>query len=366
MKLAVIGMGGRMSHLVTNQFFKLLPKTRLVGVIDPNEKTVREKFPAEALASTTFCKTVSELVKKTKPDAIAIGTRCNLHATYAIEVLKLGIPLYLEKPVAVSMKQAMDLEMAMEKSRVETVVSFPLRLSPLSMHARHLIEKGAIGEPEHVLGVNYVSYGSVYFDSWYRDYKTTQGLFVQKATHDLDYLMYLAGSPIVRVAAMISRGRVYKDSSLKKGKRDQSALFYDNIGTPATGMNEDSSSTLLEFANGAQGLYTQVFFSRRDAAVRGATISGRLGTISFDWYKSQVKYVRHYEPLTDVSTLEAGVDHFGGDQVLVQNFIDVVTHGAKSLSPLSAGLESVYACLAARQSALGGRFQNVRQIGAEK
>ena len=33
-------------------------------------------------------------------------------------------------------------------------------------------------------------------------FEITQGLFMQKATHDFDYMSYLVGSPIVRVAAM--------------------------------------------------------------------------------------------------------------------------------------------------------------------
>ena len=251
----------------------------------------------------------------------------------------------------------------MEKSRSETVVGFPLRLTPQCLRAKELIGNGVIGAPEHLLGINYVSYGSVYFDSWYRDYHTTQGLFLQKATHDFDYLVELAGAPIVRVGAMLSRGRVYRDSSLKKGKKDDSALFYDHIGTPESGMNEDSSSALLEFSNGSRGVYTQVFYTRGAARKRGAIVSGRLGTLSFDWYETQLKVVRHYEPFSEVTTFDSEIKHFGGDDALVRSFADVILRRAASLSPLSAGLQSVYACLAARSSALQGRFVRVRQVG---
>ena len=69
-------------------------------------------------------------------------------------------------------------------------------------------------------------------------------------------------------------------------------------------MNEDSSSALLEFASGAHGVYTQVFYARRDAATRGATISGYRGTLSFDWYTNELKRVRHHAPFSD--TIKAG------------------------------------------------------------
>lgn len=365
MKLAIIGLGLRMGGLLKHSFRSEIPGLQVVGVLDPDESSARKHLTPEEQTSVVFCKTVPELIKKCRPDAVAIGTRCNLHTPFAIQVLREGLPLYLEKPVATSMKQALELDQAMTKSRSETVVSFPLRLSPLCEHAKKLLQQGVIGEPEHLNGINYVPYGKVYFDSWYRDYNITQGLFLQKATHDLDYISYLAGASITRVGAMLSRGRIYKDSSLKKSSTDSSALFFEKIGTPETGMNEDSSSTLLEFSNGAQGVYTQVFYTRRDAAARGVTISGRLGTLSFDWCKSQLKLVRHYEPISDLATLDSSVEHYGGDAILAKNFGEVVRNGAKSLAPLSAGLQSVYACLAARDSALKGRFMEVRQVGGE-
>ncbi len=59
-----------------------------------------------------------------------------------------------------------------------------------------------MGAAEHVMAWNYVPYGHGYFDGFYRNFSVTQGLFLQKATHDLDYLMYLMNTPITRLAAM--------------------------------------------------------------------------------------------------------------------------------------------------------------------
>lgn len=363
MKLAVIGLGGRMGHLLNNIFRKEIPDFHVVGLIDPDEVSTRAKLTPEEQSTVIYCRSVKELLKKTKPDAIAIGTRCDLHTPYAVEVLAHSVPLFIEKPVAVTMQQARALEKAAERSRSKTVVSFPMRVSPLCRHVHKMLENGAVGSVEHILGINYVPYGKVYFERWYRDNSIGRGLILQKATHDFDYLSYLAGSPIVRVATMLSQGRVHKDISLKKNAKDESAYFYEKIGTPETGMNEDSSTTLLEFANGAKGVYTQVFFTRRHAA-RGATISGRLGTLFLEFYERQIKLVRHQEPLTNVTTMDPySGQHFGGDPALGKNFADVVLRGAASQTPLITGLQSAYACLAANTSARQGKFVAVRQVG---
>ena len=131
-------------------------------------------------------------------------------------------------------------------------------------------------------------------------------------------------------------------------------------------MNEDSSSALVEFASGAQGVYTQVFYSRRDAGTRGATISGYHGTLSFDWYTNDLKRVRHHEPFTDTIRVAEGLGHFGGDHELAYDFTDLIRGKGSSRTPISAGIQSIYACLAAKESAETGTYVTVRQIGQAK
>jgi len=359
MKLAVIGLGGRISTMI--QLFKeVCPDLKVTAVLDPDQDNARARLPEDSRADAKFFSTVKELIEVGKPEAIAIGTRCDLHTPYAAQVAAYDLPLFLEKPVSNSMEQALALERAFSASKCQVVVSFPLRVSPLCVRARTLIEEGAVGRVEHLLGVNYVNYGAVYFEKWYKDYKVTGGLFLQKATHDFDYLASLSGSPIVRVAAMMSRGRVFRDASTKGAVPDSTSAYYDGIGTPQTGMNEDSSSALLEFANGAKGVYTQIFFVKRTAAARGATVTGWHGTISFDFGKV-LKRTWHHEPFDDVMTPSHVDGHGGGDSILAKNFVDVVLGKSKSRTTIKMGLDSAFACLAARESAETGRFLDVHQ-----
>jgi len=144
---------------------------------------------------------------------------------------------------------------------------------------------------------------------------------------------------------------------------DHLCLFGRDVGTPEGGMNEDSSSALLEFASGAHGAYTQVFYSRRDAATRGAVVSGYHGTVSFDWYKNELRHVRHHAPLTDVCKTDEGLGHLGGDTELAYDFIRLIRRTGASRTPIETGIRSAYACLAAKESARTGRFVKVRQVG---
>jgi len=361
MKLGIIGLGGR-ARGILNELRAIDPEIRVTALLDRNPQAALERLPEEERAGVSLHESVDSLVTKGRPDALIIATRCDTHAPFAIEASRYDLPLFLEKPIAHSMEQAIALEDAFSRSRIPVIIGFPLRASSLCERARTLLDQGAVGRIEHILAFNYVGYGNVYFDSWYRDYKITQGLFLQKATHDFDYLSHLVGAPIIRVAAMTSLGRVYRDASTKGPRPDPDSSYHEGVGTPETGMNEDASSALLEFANGAKGVYTQVFYSKRDHR-RGATFSGFRGTLEFDWYQNKVTTVHHRIPYTDVSTAGDVGSHFGGDRKLARNFIDIVRHNAPSIAPIQAGLESVYACLAAKESAETRRFVEVRQVG---
>lgn len=388
-RLGVAGFGSRISGVINHIIRPLEPDLRVVAVVDPDEKGARGRMADCDKSDAVFYKNLDQMVRKARLDALAVGTRCNLHTPFAIQASKYDLPMYLEKPVAIDMAQATALEKAFAKTRCEVVVSFPLRVSPLCVRAREYIETRSVGEPIHVDAVNYVPYGTCYWEAEYRNYKITQGLFLQKATHDFDYISFLMGSPIVRVAAMATWQKVFggkKRAGLtcfKCGERDKClespenrrrnglaghandhpCLYSGDCGSIETGTNEDCSSALVEFASGAHGVYSQVFFSRREAGARGATVSGYMGTLSFDWYKNSLTRVSHHQPFVMTERAAEGMSHFGGDAELAHDFLGVIRGKARSRTPIEAGIQSVYACLAAKQSSLTGKFVKVRQVG---
>ena len=388
-RLGVIGHGGRISGVIKSFLRSVEPDLRVVGIVDPDEEGARSRLADCDKEDVLFYPTVDELVRKGRPDALAIGTRCNLHGPFAVQAARYDLPLYLEKPVSISMDQAVALERAFEDSRCQVVVSFPLRVSPLCVLMRDYIERDVIGPPVHVHAVNDVPYGTCYWEHFYRDYTISGGLFLQKATHDFDYLMFLMGSPMVRVAAMGTFHHVFggtkpaglrcsncdeQDQCLESpGNRfrnglagaaqDHLCLYSVDCGSTETGTNEDCSSALFEFASGAHGVYSQVFYTRRDAGTRGATVSGYGGTLKFDWYTNEMRCFRHHAPFGATERAGGNMSHFGGDNELAHDFINVIKGKGRPRTPIETGLQSVYACLAARESAREGRMVQVRQVG---
>ena len=380
MKIGVIGYGHRMAE-VLRRLKADTPDTEICCVSDPARDRVRDTMKADGLWSDRcrFYTDADRMLDETAPDGVMVGTRCSLHARMGIIVLRHKLPLFLEKPIATDWEDAMALWNAyLEAGRPEVVVSFPLRLTRLLCRAKEYVDSGRLGEIAQVQAVNNVPYGPGYFQRWYRDEKETGGLFLQKATHDIDAVNCLLGKKPSEVCAMISK-QIFRGNepagmrcdrcpkaetctespdNLKRffneNRRDLGCCFAVDTG------NEDSGSAIIQYPDGLHCVYTQNFYARKKAARRMIRLLGYRGTLEFDWYTDEIRIFMHDSGITETIRVPAGDgEHSGGDDALVHSFSACIRNHQSSLSPLSAGMDSILTCLAARQSALEHRFVRV-------
>ncbi|WP_310224429.1 Gfo/Idh/MocA family oxidoreductase [Paenibacillus qinlingensis] len=372
LKLGVIGYGSRIRNVI-KVMQEHHPECQVTTIVDVRNEFIKEEN--NHLTDVHYYETVEEMLRNERPDGLLIGTRCSLHTQMALKVLPSGIPLYLEKPVSTTLDDVHLLKKGSDNATSEVVVSFPLRVSRLARLAKEIIDSGKIGTVEHVQAVNNTPYGSVYYHNWYRDENETGGLFLQKATHDLDYINYVTGQLPVSVCAMTSK-QIFKGTKpaglkcvdceenttceestafFKSPKREKWAYcaFAEDTG------NEDSGSAIVRYESGMHVTYSQNFFVRNKAGYRGARFMGYKGTVEFDFYKSQLKVYMHHTPRVETHDLDLGNDHFGGDTALVKNFVNVMKGQEKSVSTLEDGLLSALMCLKAKESAQTGTFQNI-------
>lgn len=368
LNIGVIGCGERIMGIVRKTLD--VGGVTLTCVCDIDVERVKKiRLNEERFSQVRYYTDAEEMLKNEKLDGVLIGTRCSSHTKYAMLVAKYNIPLFLEKPVCTTYE---DLENLKKLSEMEekTVVSFPLRNSALVLFVKDLIDSGKIGKVEHVQAVNNVTYARGYYHKWYRDEKETGGLFLQKATHDLDYINFLLGglSP-VRVCAMKSK-QIFKgdkpaglkcaDCKEADTCPESPANVYKAGDTRPKGEyccfavdtgNEDSGSVIVEYDSGMHVVYSQNFIARNGASKRGARLIGYKGTLEFDWYTNEVKVYRHDTNVVESYKLgDTNGAHFGGDVALAENFVNVMKNKDKSHTPLSQGILSAQLCLAARRS----------------
>ena len=378
LRLGVIGYGGRIRGII-NGLRAFGEEFSIAAIADPRGPQLKEEL--EELKDTAVYGDADAMLDGEELDGALIGTRCSLHTPMAVKVAARGLPLFLEKPVATSLEQVRALDEAFRNYPSEVVVSFPLRLTSLALTAKEIIDSGRLGTIEHVQAWNNVPYGWCYYGAWYRDYNETGGLFLQKATHDLDYISFLLDSQPKSVCAMNSQ-RVYGGDKPEELTCDDCAeqetciespynLFYRRAQTPKVQpsghqcmfsesiKNEDSGNAIVEFESGVQACYSQNFFARNKAGARGARLFGYHGTVEFDWYTGEVRVMEHHSPRVDTIRFEGGGSHFGGDTELCHDFLRIVQGTGHSRSPIEAGIISAATCLRARESAATRTFQEV-------
>src|ERR1041384_2547080 len=105
LKVAIFG-GGRMAmnHATA---IRLQPSTTFVAVADPflSQADVHEKFGADI----QHFKDAAELLATAKPDVVHIVTPPHTHFPLAKLALENGASVYVEKPFALSVKEAAEI-----------------------------------------------------------------------------------------------------------------------------------------------------------------------------------------------------------------------------------------------------------------
>lgn len=375
-RIAVVGLGSRVGNLVAHAAEKGF-RFEVAAIADPAPDPSRvERLPAAAGGIRIFPSLAGLMESGLPLDGVVIGSRCDLHCELACQTAALGVPVFLEKPVGINRDQLASLRRAFAGQEHRVVVSFPLRVSPLFQSVQEVVSSGRLGTINQIQAVNYVPYGGVYFADWYRDFDVTGGMWLQKATHDFDYLNLLAASEPVGIFATESRTvfggtrpaglrcsecpdqvsclesplnlKLHGDAG-GMGDGDHWCVFGEDI------RHHDAATAIVTYANGLHLTYTQNFVTRRPAGRRGAVVTGYLGTLEFDWRSESLTVHDHKRSRTDRVEVRSSSGHNGGDMVLWKNFLDVLEGRSAADPDLEDGIRSAAICLSAMESCETGQ-----------
>jgi predicted dehydrogenase len=186
---------------------------RAVQVCGGQVVAVIEKYPER---SATFAsqfevdrqyRTVEDMVKDDKVDALVIGTPNFLHASQARAALKAGIPVLVEKPMAMNATEAEEMLQASKKSGVPLMVGHCWRFDEEVNWLKDQMHRlgGILRTKGYGVHTNWGPAG------WFTEKKFSGGgALVDMGIHALDTARYLLGDPQpVSVYARI--GTYYKD-----------------------------------------------------------------------------------------------------------------------------------------------------------
>lgn len=198
--IAVIGAGaiGR-THVET---LSVTPGVHLAAIVDP--------FPgAAALAGSLgvpCLSQVGELLEAGCARAAIVATPNETHLPVSEALLRAGLPVLLEKPVAESLASALALIAVADATGVPLLVGHHRRHNPIIRAARSAIAAGAIGDLVMATVTCSLAKPPSYFEAAWRRSPGAGGPLLINLVHEIDLLRHFFGE-IASVQAIASHDR---------------------------------------------------------------------------------------------------------------------------------------------------------------
>lgn len=183
LKFSLLGYG----HIgkVHRKAIEATSGTELIAIIDT-------KIEEDNLEISTYNSLDVFLEKDTETDIVAIATPNGLHYQHSIQCLKAGKHVLIEKPIALSTKEANDIIETAKKFNKRVFSSMQLRLSPPVKFVKKLLESKKLGEIYMVNIHCYWNRNKDYYQvrEWSGSTKMDGGVLFTQFSHFIDILNY--------------------------------------------------------------------------------------------------------------------------------------------------------------------------------
>lgn len=219
-RIGIVGTGAIAE--VHMQRLSTLEEAQMVAFCD----LVKEKAQAAANRYGGSAYTDGEqMLEEEHLDALYVCLPPYAHGPVELSAVEKGVHLFIEKPVAISLETAKEIEAAAKKKGIITSVAYHFRYMETTEMAQALLKDRPVG-----MALGYWI-GGLPATGWWRVRDRSGGQYVEQATHIFDLARLLVGEV----------KRVYGAAGLRV-LGDVASLDVDDVGT-----------CVLEFKNGAVG-----------------------------------------------------------------------------------------------------------------
>jgi predicted dehydrogenase len=118
---------------------------QIVGVAEEDGKLAAFYESKFALAHNIFYSNVDAMLEKAKPQAVLVYTNTYDHRSVVEACARHGVPVMMEKPLAVSMEDARAIEAAAERGKIQVLVNYETTWYRSNRAAYDLVHENAIG-----------------------------------------------------------------------------------------------------------------------------------------------------------------------------------------------------------------------------
>src|ERR1700722_7764472 len=183
-RVAVVGLGYWGKNLVRN-FYQL---NALAGLCDSNTR-VKESYQLD-YPGVKLYQDFAEVISDSSLTAVALVTPAATHYELAKSALTAGKDVFVEKPLAIDLRQGEELvKLATDKNRI-LMVGHILRYHPAILKLRQLIQNGDLGKINYLYS-NRLNIGKI---------RTEENILWSFAPHDISVMLALLNEMPIRVS----------------------------------------------------------------------------------------------------------------------------------------------------------------------
>lgn len=149
-------------------------------------------------------------------DAVWICTQDRMHYDVAMQALKQGYHVLLEKPISPSPLECLELEEAARRSNRLLTICHVLRYTPFWSGIHQIIQDGGIGKVVDIQlreNIGYAHMAHSYVRGNWNNAASASPMILAKSCHDLDLISWLMGEECIRLSSFGSLLHFKKDQA---------------------------------------------------------------------------------------------------------------------------------------------------------
>lgn len=185
--IGIVGLG-RLGNMYVEYLSYQIPKANVVAVADADEKKAKEI--AENFDIKYHFKDYRDMLEVEDLHAVVIASPTSTHKDIVIDSADKGLKIFCEKPLSISLDEAIEMKKAVSKNGVFFHMGFMRRFDSGYAAAKKRILDGEIGDP---IIFKATSRDQERPSLEFADPKKSGGLFLDLGIHDFDLARWFMG-----------------------------------------------------------------------------------------------------------------------------------------------------------------------------
>lgn len=307
----------------------------LCDLVDDNLQKAIELVPEDKRAGVTLYNDYNKMLEELHPDLVAIALGSGLKHDISIDCMRAGANVIVEKPIALSLKEADEMIAVSKECGVLLAANHQLRFGQTVRALKAEVESGKFGKLFHGTVQIRRNRNKAYFDAgkWRGTWAQDGGALMNQCIHYTDLLQWIIGSDVDEVFA-----------------------YTDRLAHPYIEA-EDLGLAVVKFKNGAYGMIEGTVNVYPKNLSDSMALFGETGTVSLEGKALDDEKAWNFAegPQSRVEAIEYfGVEDMGGGHLpIYSDMLRAIAEGGTPLCSAEEGrkaLELVLAIYKSRQT----------------